>query len=133
MSGPDPVRLRLSRAKGFDLQVHSRAVNGLPAVNVARPGPFGNPFTVQGMADAYDCRTESAHHYAVEAFRRWLALPNDHETFGPMCGHEWTQKQHAEIHRRLPELRGKNLACFCRPEHACHADVLLRLCTEVSP
>ena len=25
-----PVRLRLSRAKGFDLQAHSRALNGLP-------------------------------------------------------------------------------------------------------
>ena len=32
-----PVRLRLSRAKGFNLQEHSQAVNGLPAVNCARP------------------------------------------------------------------------------------------------
>lgn len=32
-----PVRLQLSRKKGFDLQAHSSAVNGLPAVNVARP------------------------------------------------------------------------------------------------
>lgn len=31
-----PVRLRLSRAKGFDLQSLSQATNGLPAVNAAR-------------------------------------------------------------------------------------------------
>ncbi|WP_375453762.1 hypothetical protein [uncultured Methylobacterium sp.] len=37
------VRLRLSRAKGFDLQAHSLAVNGLPAVVVARPTKWGNP------------------------------------------------------------------------------------------
>lgn len=35
----------------------------------------------------------------------------------------------------LPELRGKNLACWCRSGEPCHADVLLELanrptCTE---
>jgi hypothetical protein len=39
-----PVRLRLSRSKGFNLQRHSLATNGLPAVNVARPSKWGNPF-----------------------------------------------------------------------------------------
>lgn len=37
-----PVRLRLSRAKGFNLQAHSRAVNGLGAVKVDRSTPWGN-------------------------------------------------------------------------------------------
>ena len=37
-----PVRMRLSRAKGFNLQAASRAINGLPAVNCARPGKWGN-------------------------------------------------------------------------------------------
>jgi hypothetical protein len=32
-----PVRLQLSRRKGFDLQVWSREVNGLDVVNCARP------------------------------------------------------------------------------------------------
>ena len=31
-----PVRLQISRRKGFDLQALSIATNGLPAVNVAR-------------------------------------------------------------------------------------------------
>ncbi|XEY15239.1 DUF4326 domain-containing protein (plasmid) [Azospirillum sp. HJ39] len=31
------------------------------------------------------------------------------------------------ILRRLPELRGKNLACFCAEGSPCHRDVLLRL------
>lgn len=36
-----PVRLQLSRRKGFDLQALSIATNGLPAVSVARPGKRG--------------------------------------------------------------------------------------------
>ena len=28
---------------------------------------------------------------------------------------------------RLPELRGKNLACWCKPGSPCHADVLLEI------
>ncbi len=44
-----PVRLRLSRAKGFNLQAHSLATNGLEAVNVAR-GPAGNGAIRSGLA-----------------------------------------------------------------------------------
>jgi hypothetical protein len=50
-----PVRLRLSRARGFDLQAASRALNGLPALNVARPGPLGNPFVVGHDGDRAEC------------------------------------------------------------------------------
>lgn len=32
-----------------------------------------------------------------------------------------------EIVRRLPDLRGKNLACWCALDRPCHADVLLDL------
>lgn len=38
-----PIRLQLSRRKGFNLQAASRAANGLDAVNVARPSKWGNP------------------------------------------------------------------------------------------
>mgnify|MGYP001581696887 CR=1 FL=1 len=43
---PRPVRLRLSRRPKFNLQKHSRSINGLPAVNVARPSKWGNPFVI---------------------------------------------------------------------------------------
>ena len=47
-----PVRLQLSRKKGFSLQKLSRETNGLEAVNVARPGKWGNPFTVANTGRA---------------------------------------------------------------------------------
>ena len=122
-----PVRLRLSRAKGFDLQALSRATNGLKAVKVARPGPFGNPYTLQDAADVFDCRKHSAHEYAVQWFREWIETPAGAETFDPCHVYDGMAEGHAKIHAALPSLRGKNLACFCAPEFACHADVLLEL------
>ncbi len=120
-----PIRLRLSRGRGFNLQEVSRAANGLAAVKVARPGPFGNPFTVQQAADVFDCRRESAHRHAVDWFTQWLNAADD--AFDDMREYCGTKAERDTLLRRLPELRGKNLACFCAPGLACHADVLLEM------
>lgn len=42
-----PVRIQRTRAKDFDMQLASRAVNGLECIYVGRPTKFGNPFTSQ--------------------------------------------------------------------------------------
>jgi hypothetical protein len=52
-----------------------------------------------------------AHRVAIEAFRRWAFAP-EQEGF------------RAEVRQRL---RGFNLACWCKPHLACHADVLLEI------
>ena len=105
----EPVRLQLSRKKGFDLQAQSRAVNGLPAVSVARPGKWGNPYTVE----------EFGRDEAVRGFRAMVLSPDEGELsfrrgYLPTC---------EEI---VSELLGKNLACWCKGS-PCHADVLLEL------
>ena len=99
-----PVRLQLSRAKGFNLQAHSRAVNGLAVINCARPGRWGNPFRARGTGTAEDC---------VNAYRAWLAIVISESA--DLLGAD------------MAELRGKNLACFCKLGEACHVDVLLEL------
>ncbi len=119
-----PVRLQLSRRKGFDLQAHSQATNGLPAVNVARPSLLGNPFVHDDVAQA------------VEAFRRHCRGGTQSFEMGPgklqfaktihrnslhWSWPEWLREQ------GLPAIRGKNLACWCKPGAPCHADVLLEL------
>jgi hypothetical protein len=95
----NPGYIQLSRRKGFDLQKLSLSFNGLPAVNCARPSKWGNPFRVGIEA------RDAAH--AVKRYR---------ETGCGGIGHD-------EIKR---ELRGKNLACFCKQGAPCHVqDVLL--------
>ena len=57
-----PLRMQLSRKRGFDLQAASHALNGLPAKRVTRPGPWGNPFTIEETALRYaDVLIEIAH------------------------------------------------------------------------
>lgn len=103
-----PVRLQLSRRKGFDLQALSLAGNGLPAVVVSRPSKWGNPYKVGSI----DSRTggQMDADTAVERYLIWLF-----------------RQPHATDERIRAELAGKNLACWCRPGNPCHADVLLEI------
>ena len=39
---------------------------------------------------------------------------------------EWLKNERPDLLARLPELRGKRLGCWCKPD-ACHGDVLARL------
>jgi hypothetical protein len=73
-------------------------------VKVCRPTKYGNPHRV-GWCPV--CGIEHTQAEAVAEFRALLEL--------------------AEIPADLSELRGKNLACWCKAGTPCHADVLLRL------
>jgi len=66
-----------------------------------RKSRWGNPFTVRSNA-TQEQRTE-----VIAMYRRWLL-------------------QQPDLLAALPELRGKDLVCWCAPE-ACHGDVLIKL------
>lgn len=100
-----PVRIQLSRKKGFNLQKVSRDLNGLPAVNCARPSKWGNPFVIQ--ADPHPDYSPQNAREAVKMFRASIG------------GLKRIQIRN--------ELRSKNLACFCKPTEPCHCDVLLEI------
>lgn len=94
-----PVRLKLSRAAKFNLQNQSAQINGFPAVSVARPSRWGNPFVVgQEAKDA----AEAVAAYRLQLILRLVQAPD-----------------------LLEPLRKKNLACWCALDAPCHADVLL--------
>ena len=120
-----PVRLRLSRRKGFSLQAHSRAVNGLPAVNVARPSRWGNPFARKRM----EATIQEVKSKGIPVCRDWRSLSI--ETFTSLLHEDAPLRMgyptQEEIRRHL---RGKNLACWCPLDVCCHADVLLRLANK---
>lgn len=103
-----PGRIQLSRKKGW------RKPEG--AVVVARPSDFGNPFPFDAAKNAGYTR-----HGAVAAFADWLAG-------NPWaCGSDKYEARRQKLLARLPELRGKTLACWCPLDLPCHADVLLEL------
>lgn len=113
-----PQRLQLSRRKGFDLQATSRALNGLPAKRITRPGPWGNPFTIADAAIRYGLDRDAAQAKAVDLCAHWLRGTLDPD-LSPGSPPSRDQIRAA--------LAGHNLACWCRPGTPCHADVLIEL------
>jgi hypothetical protein len=72
------------------------------AVVVARPSRWGNPFRIGVDGDRSAC---------VDAYRRALLAGELRVTVDDARG----------------ELAGRDLACWCPPGAACHADVLLEV------
>ena len=101
-----PVRLQRKRTKGAKLPND--------CIIVTRPGRFSNPFKV-GMYAGYNAAN------AVKDYRRWIdrdgTVRSCDGVFGkpPSC---------EEIQEKL---RGKDLACWCKLDQPCHADVLLEI------
>lgn len=106
-----PRRVQLKRTRGWRMPPNT--------VKVGRPGRWGNRFRVgdkvehiapPNTIEIIDVRTNED---AVRLYRAWMEL---------------NLKLHPDIMRAaLAELRGKNLACWCRLDGPCHADVLLEL------
>jgi hypothetical protein len=70
-------------------------------VCVSRPSKWGNPFKVE----------EHGRAKAIAMYRTWLTRGD-----GQVLPVE--------------ELRGKNLACYCKADELCHAEVLLEIANQ---
>lgn len=121
-----PIRLQLKGDRGFGLQRASLAINGLPAISCAYPSYWKNPWSIAGTrrwlrsVNVQETHTRSARaRNCTEQHASWLVNGI------PTGGHYSTER--AERLRRLPELRGHNLACWCPLDRPCHCDVLLKL------
>lgn len=73
-------------------------------VYVGRPGPWGNPHTISPGITRQE---------AVDRYRRSVTM------------------RAGTVGRIQDKFRGKNLACWCRLDQPCHADVLLEIANEV--
>lgn len=99
------VRVQRKRTKGWRMPPNT--------IYVGRPTEYGNPYQIGRDGSAAEC---------VEKYRRdWLDTLRS-----------------ARMHPRHPPmpfgkpvylgpLKGKNLACFCRLDQPCHADILLEI------
>jgi hypothetical protein len=116
-----PHRVQLSRKKGWRMPENT--------VSVARPGRYGNPFPViEGIRDA---------RRAVRLFRMIVEGKPSLRRHGILrIARGNNGKGEAAVSalvEGIPSLRGKNLACWCRLDAPCHADVLLELANRDYP
>lgn len=99
------------------------------AVYVGRPTIFGNPVVVNDRCTAKEAATAYAKMLSVSQTKLAAMVVHAAGVPAPMAGLGmivWREK----LKSRLPELRGKDLACFCPLDQPCHADVLLRLANK---
>lgn len=101
----EPKRIQLRRTKGWRMPENT--------VKVDRSTKWGNPFIVGKHGTQAKC---------VELYRYLVG------------GHFWMladvkAQKAARLHIKthINELKGKNLACWCKEGTPCHADVLLEM------
>jgi hypothetical protein len=92
-----PQRIQRKRTRGWKMPPNT--------VSVARPGRWGNPFIVAGP--------------------KYWAVPTAEDAVA--CFREMMEQSEERQVAAAEELRGKNLACFCRLDQPCHADVLIEI------
>jgi len=112
-----PERIQLSRKKGW------RKPEG--AVVVARPSKWGNPFRVIFHEGRWLVLDDNGVDYEPWANTRLDATRKAVELF-EADGFYWFGGR-LDALDVVRELRGKDLACWCKIGDPCHADVLLEL------
>jgi hypothetical protein len=142
-SGPGgrapPKRVRLSRAKGWRMPPNT--------VKVDRTTRWGNPFNLKhhshcwtAIAHGFTGDPAGRHAASVAMFEAWvrqgkpaavsecgLYAERDGETIPIAVGPTIAAPCPPSLADIRAELGGRNLACWCKPDQPCHADVLLKL------
>lgn len=96
-----PERIQRKRTKGWRIPPNT--------VYVGRPSKWGNPYSARSFGSPY----ERLMPETEAQYRQWAV--------------DYYRSRLGSIAPRLRELRGKNLACWCRLDQPCHADVLLEI------
>ena len=110
-----PKRIQRKRTKGWRMPPNT--------IYVGRPTKFGNPFIVGTYYNSYK-RKVITPEIAVELFRHLVTASEALRLEfwgGPM------EIFRDDILEDIHELKGKDLACWCRLDQPCHADVLLEI------
>lgn len=104
-----PKRIQRKRTAGWKMPKN--------AVYVGRPTKWGNPYKL--ITDPRDrCGALG-----------WLFGVADTPRHAVIFFESYIRKEGLQAKVRK-ELRGKNLACWCRLDQPCHADVLLRIANK---
>lgn len=126
-----PIRIQRKRTKGWKMPNNT--------IYVGRPSRWGNPFKKVGDIIYLDAG------YRRKILDKWIYVSSEKENdllllyemlitdkikTCTLTVSAFGDVMHWLRHFRklnLSELKNKNLACWCKPDEPCHADVLLRL------
>ncbi len=109
-----PIRVQRKRTKGWRMPENT--------VYVGRGSAWGNPYKIGGQVANHFGTTFPINDAAgaVNCYKNMFLSSFAGILAGGTLGDEVD----------LSELRGKNLACWCKLDQPCHADVLLELANK---
>lgn len=112
-----PIRIQLSRKRGWRLPPNSRSV--------ARPGKWGNPYPVEAFG-----RDLAMLLFGRTARGYWSpgGIPANHIDEAYRLHTAFLKRFSGSVQESIwTELRGLNLGCWCKPSEKCHADIYLEI------
>lgn len=110
-----PKRIQLSRAKGWRMPPNT--------IKVDRTTQWGNPFIVGANGSAAECV-----YQFILLMASYINISS-----GMACSDRQEKLFKLLVDEKkagYPSLRGKNLACWCKPGAPCHADVLMLIANK---
>ena len=107
-------RIQRKRVKGWKMPENT--------VYVGRPTKWGNPFRVEEDSAGVFAVVSDDDFVLYSSFNKKDCLNVCLENYKEHISHE-----HNLGIINIENLKGKNLACFCKEGEPCHADILLKL------
>lgn len=121
-----PTRIKLNYK--VDPLMQSKSPDGRPVVSVCRPGKWGNEFRVEVDTELW---------FVLDASDNVWGKPHGYENHDDaaacakrLYANGWLEGKVGIGELNPFELHGKHLACTCRLDSPCHADVLLEWANE---
>lgn len=102
-----PQRVQRKRSRGWRMPDNT--------TSVCRPGTWGNPFVVT-------TKIKPGNHVGGAWY---IAVPTAEDAVE--CYRLMIEQKPEMLKAARDELRGRNLACFCKIGDPCHGDVLLEI------
>ena len=119
MSGPKRIQMTLQRPWRAD---------NPDAVIVNRSTRWGNPFSVELVAADHEARADGMRFWVEDGLGVEFFRKHHHAAqYAVDCFRSDLLAGRLVQMTDLEPLRGRDLACWCKPGDPCHADVLLEL------
>lgn len=122
MEQNNPIRVQRKRTKGYKMPDNT--------ISVTRPGKWGNPFQIGDLIKIGNGKSQGEFSYLKCLYPKY----ND-GSFMELKTVKDVVASYKEYLTKYPskdikELKGKNLACWCKVGEPCHADILLEFANK---
>lgn len=119
MTNKTPLRIQRKRTRGWKMPENT--------INVTRPGKWGNPFVVGDFVKIWGNREVKGYLKTTKEYATagYVELKSIHDVL-----QAYEKYMRLGVPKDFSEIKGKDLACWCKIGEPCHADILLKIANQ---